>query len=67
MTKEEAIGHWMPIVSAVFTAEHNIVGEWDAKLKAAKGSPQVEETCRAYVRAVAAEIVDHGDIEFDEE
>lgn len=25
MTREEAIGHWMPIVSAVFTAEHNIV------------------------------------------
>lgn len=67
MTREEAINHWMPIVSAVFTAEHNISDEWNPRLQAAKGAPDVEETCRAYVRAVATEIVDHGNIEFGEE
>ena len=67
MTREGQVEHWMPIVQAVFKAENNICEEWYPKLRAAKGTDKVEETCEAFVRAVAEEIVEHGDMEFGEE
>ena len=67
MTREETITHWMTIVNAVFKADGAVSGEWYPKLRAAKGTDRAEETAEAYVRAVATEIVDHGDIAFGEE
>lgn len=59
MTKEEMIEHIAGVVSAVFSAEDKILQTWEPRLKAVRnaGSKEKEETAKAYLRAIAEEIV----------
>ena len=67
MTREQQIAHWAPIVSTVYRAEDNIKAEWLPRLQEAKhlDEPQKEALADEYVRAVAAEIVDHCGMAFE--
>jgi len=67
MTREQQIAHWAPIVSTVYRAEDNIKDEWLPLLQEAKNldEPQKEALADEYVRAVAAEIIDHCGMAFE--
>lgn len=67
MTREQQIAHWAPIVNTVFRAENNIKNEWFPRLQAAKhlDGPQKEALADEYVRAIAAEIIDHCGMAFE--
>ncbi len=67
MTREQQIAHWAAIVSTVFRAEDNIKAEWLPRLQEAKNLDELlkEALADEYVRAVAAEIVDHGCMAFE--
>jgi hypothetical protein len=67
MTREQQITHWAPIVSTVFRAENNIKAEWLPRLQEAKNldEPLKEALADEYVRAVAAEIIDHCGMAFE--
>lgn len=69
MTREQQIAHWAPIVSTVYRAEDNIKDEWFPRLQEAKhlDGPQKEALADEYVRAVAAEIIDHCGMAFVED
>lgn len=67
MTREQQIAHWAPIVSTVFRAEDNIKAEWLPRLQEAKNLDESlkEALADEYVRAVAAEIIDHCGMAFE--
>ena len=69
MTREQQIAHWVPIVSIVSCAEDNIKAEWFPRLQEAKhlDEPQKEALTDEYVRAIAAEIIDHCGMAFVED
>lgn len=69
MKKEELIVHWMDIAAAVFRAEEAISETWIPILREAaeKNGIEAQQTCDAYIRAVATEIVENANIKFDEE
>lgn len=69
MTREQQIAHWAPIVSTVYRAEDNIKNEWFPRLQAAKhlDRPQKEALADDYCRAIAAEIIDHCGMAFEDD
>ena len=69
MTKEQQIAHWAAIVRTVFRAEDNIKAEWLPRLQEAKNldKPLKEALADEYVRAIAAEIIDHCGMAFVED
>lgn len=69
MTREQQIAHWAAIVSTVFRAEDNIKAEWLPRLQEAEhlDEPLKEALADKYVRAVAAEIIDHCGMAFVED
>ena len=69
MTKEQQIAHWAAVVDIVLTAENNIPDEEKQALVAAKGTGHSLEqrAIERYVRAVAAEIIDHCGMAFEED
>ena len=69
MTREQQIARWAPIVNTVYRAEDNIKAEWLPRLQEAKhlDEPQKQALADEYVRAVAAEIIDHCGMAFVED
>ena len=69
MTREQQIDHWAMIVSTVYRAEDNIKAEWLPRLQEAKNldEPLKEALADEYVRAIAAEIIDHCGMAFVED
>lgn len=67
MTREQQIARWAAVVDIVLTAENNIPNEEKQALVAAKGTGHSMErrAIERYVRAVAAEIVEHGGMAFE--
>lgn len=64
--REALIEHWMWLAKAVFAAEDVVqVGEWKEKLKKENldgmSAEERELLAQEYLRAIATEIVTHGD------
>lgn len=57
--KDEIIEHWIEIISAVFRAEDEIRGEWEARLREAKNLSKEgrNKIATDYLRAIATKIV----------
>lgn len=67
MKREVLIKRWKMIASAVFKAENNIIGEWRPRLEAAKKGENATEVADAYLEAIATEIINGGQITFEDE
>lgn len=60
--KEELVQHWMLLAKTIFAAENNISEKWTPILQSARGKTdfEVQQTCDAYLRAIATEIIEKG-------
>lgn len=66
MTREELIDRWKTIASAVFWAENEIIADWKERLMNAK-EEGVTKVADEYLEAIATEIINGGQITFEDE
>ena len=66
MTREELIDRWKTIASAVFKAEDELRAEWHHILLQAT-KENASEVADAYLEAIATEIINGGQITFEDE
>lgn len=67
MKRETLIERWKTIASAVFKAEDEIKDEWFPRLRQARKGENASEVADAYLTAIANEILDNSNMEFEDE